>query len=129
MIRPACIASALLAASSLHAQTLADIRVSDAKGGAQKSVFKPDTPKVFASAKVAGIAPGKPLRCDWIAVKVEGVAPNYKIDSWEGKGGPGQKDLTCSFSKPTAGWPVGDYRVGFFVDGKDAGKATFRVVK
>ena len=131
MRRPSILAlvTTIAVAGTAMAQKPIELRISDTQGGAQKATFKPDVPKVFAAAKLEGIPAGKPLRCDWIAVKVEGAPENYKIDSWQGKSASGQKDLTCSFSKPTAGWPVGDYRVDLFVDGKGAGKATFKVAK
>ena len=123
------LALALAYAGPSFAQKLTDIRVSDKAGGQPKSTFRPDAPKVFVSAKQEGIAAGRKLRCDWIAVKTDAAPPNYRIDSWEGRSSGDSGSLTCSFSKPTSGWPVGDYRVDLFVDGKDAGRATFKVAK
>jgi len=121
--------AALLACAPVLAQKLTNVRVSERAGGPQKTTFKPDTPKVFVTATQEAIPAGRKLRCDWIAVKTDVAPPNYRIDSWEGRSAADSKELTCSFSKPTSGWPVGDYRVDLSIDGKDAGKATFRVAK
>jgi hypothetical protein len=43
--------------------------------------------------------------------------------------GPAMNKVQFSFSKPTAGWPVGDYRVDLFLDGKKATDVKFKVAK
>jgi uncharacterized RDD family membrane protein YckC len=104
------------------------IELSDAKVGAKpKQAFKPDTAKIFLNAKVLDAAPGTRLRSDWIAVKAQGAPANYKIDSSEVTTAKGTNQVTFSFSKPTAGWPVGDYRIDLFVDGKPATQVKFMV--
>jgi uncharacterized RDD family membrane protein YckC len=106
-----------------------DLVLSDAKEGNAKATFKPDTPKIFLRSKLVDMPSGTRLKADWVAVKVVGAPPNYTIDTTELKTGAMTNLANFSFSKPNAGWPVGDYRVDLFVDGKPATKVPFKVVK
>ena len=36
-------------------------------------------------------------------------------------------NVDFNMSKPNAGWPVGDYRVDLFINGKPTGNAKFQV--
>lgn len=108
---------------------LTDVVVSEAKDGPAKSTFKPATPKIYLRAKLVDVAPGSKLKADWIAVKAEGAPPNYRIDTVETNVGKASTRYDGSFSKPSAGWPVGDYRVDLSIDGKPATQAAFRVVR
>jgi hypothetical protein len=127
---------ALLLAAGLAVATLAiaaaryeGIVLSDAKGGKPMKVFKPATAKVVLTANVKGAAKGTALKAQWIAEKVEGAPPNYLIDATELKAKEGSNDVTFSFSKPTAGWPLGAYRVELLVDGKVVEKVPFTVAR
>lgn len=82
-----------------------------------------------AAPKYANAPAGTKLRCDWIAEKTKVAEPNYRIDSTELVAKAGMNKVTFSFSKPTAGWPEGDYRAELFIDGKPAEKVRFKVVK
>src|SRR5205085_1397872 len=94
---------------------LENIVVSDSKGGAPVSTFKRDTPKVFVDVKLADVPSGAKVRSDWIAVDTAGAAPaNYKVGTKDLKAGALVNAMTFSYSKPTAGWPAGDYRVDLF---------------
>ena len=106
-----------------------DMSLSDQKGGPAKSVFKPTTPKLYLEAKLLDMAFNTKLRAEWIAEKTSVAPPNYKIDTTELAASPMMNLATFSFSKPTAGWPEGDYRVDLFIDNKPAGGTKFRVVK
>ena len=106
-----------------------DMVLSDAQDGAAKSTFAPTTAKIFLRSKVADVPSGSRLKSDWIAEKTQVAPPNYKIDSYEMKSGPLMNSVTFSMSKPTAGWPVGDYRVDIFIDNKPAGQVKFKVAK
>lgn len=105
------------------------IVLSDVKGGTHKTSFGTLTPKLFLTTKIIDPAPGMKVRADWIAVSTSAAAPpNYRIDKAELSIGK-QKDPVANFSmsKPSAGWPVGDYRVELFVDGKKANEVKFKM--
>ena len=106
-----------------------DIVVSDSSGGPAKSTFTPNTPKVHVDAKIIDAATGSTARSEWIAEKVVGAPPNYKIDAADLKVGPLMNKVNFSFSKPNNGWPIGDYRVDLFINNKPAGQARFKVAK
>jgi uncharacterized RDD family membrane protein YckC len=130
----ACLALAAFLAvgsarESLAAPQVIDPVISDSRDGPARKVFKPNTAKIHVRAALSDISPGTRLKSEWIAVKTEVAPANHKIDSHEMKAGPGAKTAHFSFSKPTAGWPEGDYRVDLFVDGKPAGSVPFRVAK
>ncbi len=107
----------------------ADIVLSDSKGGAAKSSFNPQTAKIFMHAKLVDVSGGSTVKGDWIAVKTLVAPPNYKIDSKELKVGALMNQVDFSLSKPTAGWPEGDYRIDLFIDSKPAGNVKFVVGK
>jgi len=106
-----------------------NLLLSDVKeDGKPRGVYAKDTAQIFLSAKLVDVPAGAKLKSDWIAVKTGGVAPdNYKIDSVELNVGPNMNKANFSFSKPTAGWPVGDYRVDLFINGKKAKSVPFQV--
>ena len=105
------------------------IVLSDAKGGEQKNVFNPQTAKVFLHAKLVDVPSGSKVKSDWIAEKTRVASPNYKMDSVELKIGPLINNVDFNMSKPTKGWPPGDYRVDLFIDDKPAGQVRYQIVK
>jgi hypothetical protein len=101
--------------------------LSDARGGAAKKVFTPNTAQIFLTARLADVKSGSKLKGVWIAEKTKVTPPNYQIDSTEMTVGSLMNLATFSLSKPTAGWPTGDYRVELSIDGKPAGSVRFSV--
>ena len=79
------------------------------------------------NAKLVDVPSGSTLKSEWIAEKTKVAPPNYKIDGAEVKVGPLMNNVDFNMSKPNAGWPVGDYRVDLFINGKPAGNAKFQV--
>lgn len=104
-----------------------DIVLSESKDGKAMSTFNPKTAKVYLRAKLIDVPSGSTVKSDWIAVKTKAAPPNYKIDSVVLKAGALSNRVDFSLSRPTAGWPEGDYRVALFIDGKPAGDVKFRV--
>jgi len=107
----------------------ADLVLSDVKDGAAKAVFRPDTAKIFLRTTLVDVPTGSKVKSDWIAVKTQVAPPNYKIDSLEMKVGVVTNRADFNFSKPTSGWPEGDYRVDLFIDGKSAANIAFRIAR
>ena len=106
-----------------------DIVVSDTKGGKEMRAFKPATPKIYVHANVEGVSAGTMLKGDWIAVKTKVAPPNYKIDTVQLKAFPLMNSVDFNMSKPTAGWPEGDYRLDMFIGGKKVTEVKFTVAK
>ncbi len=122
----------LFLATAAYAGTphYADLTLSDSEDGDAIESFAPDTAKIFLHAGLVDVASGAKLSSDWVAEDTGGVAPaNYKIDSVTLDKGMLINVATFSLSKPTAGWPVGKYRVDLFIDGKPSGSVHFKVAK
>ena len=126
----AALLALFFAVGAQAAPHFADVTVSDSEDGDATETFAPNTPKIFVHAGLVDVAHGSKVSSDWIAEDTGGAAPaNYKIDSVTLDTGMLTNVVTFSLSKPTAGWPVGRYRVDLFVDGKAAGAAHFKVSK
>jgi hypothetical protein len=123
------VAGLLVAEGVAAAPRYADMVLSDSQDGAAKSTFSPQTPKIFLRTKLVDVPAGSRLRSDWIAEKTKAAPPNYKIDSVLLKVVPPMNRAGFNFSKPTAGWPEGDYRIDLFIDDKPAEKVRFKVAK
>jgi hypothetical protein len=105
-----------------------DLKLSDSDDGDATTSFTPDTPKIFLNAALKDVPSGSKLSSVWVAEDTGGVAPaNYKIDSVSMDSGSLMNVATFSLSKPTAGWPVGKYRVDLFIDGNAAGSVRFKI--
>lgn len=127
------IASAVAAGTFLAAAAWAGeprfegLVLSDAKGGAAKNVFTSKTPKVFLTGKLQDMPAGAKVKVVWIAEKTKAAPPNYEIDATEHTTSRGTNNATFALNGPNAGWPVGDYRVDLFINGKPAGTQRFTV--
>jgi hypothetical protein len=104
-----------------------DLVLSDQMGGAAKSTFNADTAKIYLHAQLVDVAKASTLKSEWIAEKTKVAPPNYKMDSAEVNVGALANSVDFNMSKPTKGWPPGDYRVDLFIDGKPAGSVKYQV--
>jgi hypothetical protein len=123
----AAVAALALSFQVAAAPRYENIVLSDTKGGGKVTTFTPTTARVYLNAKLVDVKSGSTLKSEWIAEKTKVAPPDYKIDAAEVKVGPLMNNVDFSMTKPTAGWPVGDYRVDLFIDGKPAGKMKFQV--
>ncbi|MEY3480202.1 MAG: hypothetical protein RIQ71_977 [Verrucomicrobiota bacterium] len=90
--------------------------------------FTADTPKLFAFFRTTGTKKGDELRGEWIAVDVGEAAPaNTKIDEATVTGDKDDFFGAFSLSKPTNGWPVGDYKVEIYSGDEVVGTAEFSI--
>jgi len=120
----------LLATSAFAAGRFDDITVSDQPDGDAVDSFPPSAAKVFVYAHMVDIPTGSKMKSAWVAVDTHGVAPaNYVIDSAELTADGKVNVVTFNLSKPTAGWPLGHYRVDLTIDGKAAGSPEFDIEK
>ena len=129
MLLAAGVAPLVAAEGVAAAPRYTEMVLSDSQDGAAKSTFSPQTAKIFLRTKIVDAPPGSRLRSDWIAEKTKAAPPNYKIDSVVLKVVPLMNRAGFSFSKPTAGWPEGDYRVDLYIDDKPVEKIRFKVAK
>ena len=104
-----------------------NIVVSATKGGEAQSEFPADTPVVYLSADLVDIPATSTITFSWISIDSHGVAPaNYTIDKVDLPVGE-NTEADSQLSKPTAGWPVGTYRVDLSIDGTVADSAPFSI--
>lgn len=127
-VRSVVLAGMALSAAAWGGEaSLSGLVLSDAKEGKAKSIFAPKTPKIFLSGKMEDMPGGGKLKVVWIAEKTKAAPPNSEIDSTQHTTPRGTVRATFALNAPTAGWPVGDYRVDLFLDGKLAGSHRFSV--
>ncbi|MDQ2994019.1 MAG: DUF5057 domain-containing protein [Pseudomonadota bacterium] len=98
------------------------------------TTFAPTTEKIYLNWQAQGLRVGQKIKAVWIADDTHGAAPNnYKVVESSVDVGKELKDSgmvgTFSASKPTAGWPVGDYHVEIYVDSNLANNTKFSIVK
>ena len=89
--------------------------------------FTAQTPAIHAVAVLDGVAAGTVLTGTWVAVDAI-ETPNYVIDSavvHVDQGG--QVRAHFSISRPNSGWPTGNYRLDFMIDGTLAASVPFTI--
>ncbi len=87
--------------------------------------FTPDTAAIHAVVKIYNGQPDTKVKGVWISVDAI-PTPDYEILSSElVLGGGGTRNAHFELSKPTKGWPKGNYQVDVYIDGKKAGSAPF----
>jgi len=96
----------------------------------EKSVFAPDTPKIFAVYRVVAGA-GLKVKAVWAAEKVAGLEPKTKISENPETTFSAKGEYISSFActKPPQGWPIGSYSVSLYMDGVLKKTIGFRVEK
>ena len=103
-------------AAQMHADDLTvEAVLAQDKDSEPTDAFAPDVPQIYAFFKTKGSKKGDKLRAVWIAEDVGDAAPpDTKID--EATLTADQDDFYGAFSlsKPTQGWPLGDYRVDIY---------------
>lgn len=106
-----------------------DIVISDDENGAEsKTSFGKDTAAIYCNTKLENVPSGSKVRGVWICEKSATVSePNYKIAEKTLDIGPLINTAKFSLSKPTAGWPIGDYRVELYVGDKLKQTVKFKV--
>jgi hypothetical protein len=125
----AAFATALLMTVSAYAAGFSDIVLSTEKDATEtQATFAPDTAEIFLRAQMDDVTAGSKVTIVWVAVDTKGAAPaNYTIDKVDLDVTDGMNVLDGNITKPTAGWPVGTYRVDIAIDGKVSNSADFEV--
>jgi len=100
----------------------------DKESKVEKNVFLPETPNIYVLATLADVPTETTVKAVWIAEKTDAAPPDYEIDRTEMKAGGPMNEVKFSFSKPDAGWPVGDYRVELYIGAEMVKAVRFRVV-
>lgn len=107
MVIMAAVPAELQAAGKFTSLLLSD--KADAGGVVAKHLdkFTPNTPEIYGTAKITGLGKGQTVTADLLYgpqnLKALTITKDIK--------GSGNITFTFAFSKPTKGWPPGDYRV------------------
>lgn len=89
--------------------------------------FAPDTPVIHALIVIEDVRLGAKLKGEWVSVDAIST-PNYVIDTAELAAQGANTTAHLSISRPNRGWPPGNYRLNFYIDGKLATVKTFKVI-
>ena len=98
-------------------------------GQASQDSFAIDTAKIIVRAQLVEMKNGTKVSATWIAEKTKVAPPDFRIEGSELSVASTDGVANFFLSKPTAGWPVGEYRAELSIDGKSAGVARFKVAK
>jgi len=80
--------------------------------------FTVDTPEIWFSSKFSGIKEGQKITFVWQYISGElDIEKPYTIDSVEMIVKKEFTELNTNLSRPTSGWPVGEYKISVSVDG------------
>ncbi len=90
-------------------------------------LFPTEAPEIHAVAKIKNARAGTKVSGAWIAVDAV-ETPNYEIKRSEASiAGEGDASVHFAITKPTQGWPPGNYRLDLFLDGRPAGSTAFAI--
>jgi outer membrane usher protein FimD/PapC len=104
------------------------VTMSDELAGEAQSTFTSDTEKIYAMFKTIGAKAGDKIRAALIAENVGDAAPpNTKVLETNIDMDGDTDDGDFNFSKPTAGWPIGKYRVDVYLNDQLLATAKFTV--
>lgn len=103
------------------------ILTDDEASKTEKTVFAPDTPRVYVVFTMANAPQGTVIKSVWIAEKTEVADPNTTLDEATLTMGGAQNSGRFWYSRPTNGWPVGEYRVDLFIGERQAETRRFKI--
>lgn len=90
------------------------------------TTFTTDVSEVFCSARMNNAPSPVKVTGKWIYVNGElKDVSNYEIDSASVEVKTGY--FSMSLSRPTNGWPKGNYKLVYIIDGKEVGSASFKI--
>jgi len=91
------------------------------------NTFTADTAEIFCSVKLSNAPSGTEVSAEWIYVQdAAGAANDLLIDSWS-RVTEGTRHVSTSVTKPGTGWPQGDYKVVFYLNGNENQSVAFKV--
>jgi hypothetical protein len=128
-----CFLVSVLACSVVFAADLGSITICKGVAGPELNPvnptdrFTPDTDVIHAVARINNGQPGNKIKGVWISVDAIST-PDYEIHSTElVLGERGTVNGSFSISKPTNGWPKGNYRIDVYIEGKKVGAASYSI--
>ncbi|MDR7464153.1 MAG: hypothetical protein QN152_06305 [Armatimonadota bacterium] len=93
----------------------------------EKTVFTPDTSRIYVLFRLAGVPAGTVIKSVWVAEKTGVFEPNTTLDQATMTMGGAQTSGSFWYSRPTNGWPLGEYRVDLYIGERQAETRRFRI--
>lgn len=93
----------------------------------ERTVFTPDTPRVYVLFTLTGVPAGTVIRSVWVAEKTGVTESNTTLDEATLTMGGAQISGSFWYSRPTNGWPPGEYRVDLYIGERQAEMRRFRI--
>ena len=88
--------------------------------------FSSDVPAIHALVELSQLSSGTQIKGSWISVDAIDV-PNYEIDFAEVLVDQSEAVVHFSLSRPTNGWPAGNYKLDIYLNGKLSASSTFSI--
>ncbi|HAS04308.1 MAG TPA: hypothetical protein DCR71_00850 [Dehalococcoidia bacterium] len=98
----------------------------DAKPLNPTNKFYEDTPVIYCSLKVSNAPVATDITSVWVYVRGELELEDHEIDSF-GMTVEGTTYVYFYMNRPTNNWPLGEYKLVFYLDGKEAESLPFTV--
>ena len=112
------------ASDNLREVTMAS-RVENALPLDNTNIFTTDTLVIYCSFQLVKTSPDTDVTAEWFYMDRESDT-EFFIDSWT-ETATGPIYLSMYILQPTQGWPIGDYKVILYVDGKKEVTVPFKV--
>ena len=88
--------------------------------------FSTDIPVIHALIELTELSPGTIIKGAWISVDAIDV-PNYEINAAEVTVNQSEATVHFSVSRPNNGWPVGNYKLDVYLNGRLSTMANFSI--
>lgn len=88
--------------------------------------FSSNVPAIHALVELSQLSFGTQIKGSWISVDAIDV-PNYEIDFAEVLVDQSEAVVHFSLSRPTNGWPAGNYKLNIYLNGKLSASSTFSI--
>jgi hypothetical protein len=88
--------------------------------------FSTNVPEIHALVELSEMQPGTRVKGAWISIDAIDI-PNYEIDAAEVVINQSEGVVHFSLSRPNNGWPVGNYKLDIYLNGKLSTMASFSI--
>ena len=93
------------------------------------STFGVNTPEIFCSVKLSNAPDETEVGSEWVYVKGELAGYDNTVIDTLVLAADGTQYIQFSMPKPQSGWPVGEYALNLYIDGKEELSVPFTVSK
>ncbi len=127
LVGAGCSGEVSFTTASLSEATMALGADADARPLNPTDTFSVDTPEIFCSAKLSNAPDETEILSEWVYVKGELQGYNDHVIDTYTLTTEGSRYVVFSMERPDAGWPVGEYKLVLYIDGKEELSVDFTV--